>query len=321
MNCVEDIIREVSALGGFTENNLRIVLNDYTISKKTMALAVAEDTKQKAVKMFIVTKKVEGCSDKTIQFYMGVLRRFFSDITSPLEMISADQIRYYIAIRAERDKISKVSQDNELRVIKSFFGWCTAEDYIAKNPTLNVKAIKKEKRVKKPFSELELERLRKAAKSKRDLAILETLYSTGCRVSELCGMNRNDINGDEVLVFGKGGKERICYLNAKAILAISEYLAERKDNEKAVFVAEKKPNERLTQSRVEDIVSEIGRAAGVENCHPHRFRRTAATVALNRGMPIEQVQKMLGHTDIKTTTIYAQSDRESVKASHKKFVV
>lgn len=168
---------------------------------------------------------------------------------------------------------------------------------------------------------MELEQIRKAAQTKRDIAIIETLYSTGCRVSELCGMNRGDLNGDEILVFGKGGKERICYLNAKAILAINEYLAERKDDEKAVFTTLKKPFNRLYKGSVESIIRKIGEAAGVENCHPHRFRRTAATIALNRGMPLEQVQEMLGHNDIKTTTIYARSEVENVKASHKKFVV
>ncbi|MCH5207564.1 MAG: tyrosine-type recombinase/integrase [Oscillospiraceae bacterium] len=322
MNCADELIRKIiMSCGAVNENALRIIMNEYEISHKSTELAIPEDGRQKAVQMFIVTKKVEGCSDKTIAYYIGVLKRFFTEINSNIDKITADQVRYYIAIRSERDKLSKVSQDNELRVLKSFFSWCSAEDYITKNPTTNIKAIKQEKRIKKPFSEVELERLRKAAESKRDIAILETLYSTGCRASELCGMNRSEVDGDEIIVFGKGGKERICYLNAKARLALSDYLSERSDDNPALFVNAQKPFNRLSRSSIEKIVREIGQQAGVENCHPHRFRRTAATIALNRGMPIDQVQQMLGHARIATTTIYAQSEAESVKASHRKFVV
>lgn len=321
MTCVDEIINRLTMSGDISANSLRVVLNDYNIERKSTELAVVSENKEKAVKMFFVTKRVEGCSDKTIQYYIGVLRRFFSDVQCNIEQITADQIRYYIAIRSQRDKLSKVSQDNELRVLKSFFNWCSAEDYIDKNPTTNIKAIKQEKKIKKPFTEIELEKLRKNAKTNRNLAIIETLYSTGCRVSELCEMNIKDVNGDEVLVFGKGSKERICYLNAKARLAINEYIENRTDSETALFVSSKKPFERLKQGSVELLIRNIGKQAGVDNCHPHRFRRTAATIALNRGMPIEQVQKMLGHENIGTTTIYARSEIENVKASHRKYVV
>lgn len=321
MSGAEDIIREVTALGGMTENNLRIVLNGYEITKKSNELAVIEDKRARALQMFFVTKRVEGCSPRTITYYQGVLKRFFTDVNCNLETVTSDVIRYYIAIRSERDRLGKVSQDNELHVLKSFFGWCTTEDYIAKDPTKNIKPIKRDQRIKKAFSEIELEKLRKSVNTKRDLAILETLYSTGCRVSELCGMDRKNIDGNEITVFGKGGKERVCYLNAKSLLAIGDYLSERNDNDPALFVGLNSPHERLTYSAVDDIMHKLGLKAGVENCHPHRFRRTAATIALNRGMPIDQVQKMLGHSVIGTTTIYAQSDMENVKASHKKYVV
>lgn len=321
MSGAEDIIREVTALGGMTENNLRIVLNGYEITKKSNELAVIEDKRSRALQMFFVTKRVEGCSPRTITYYQGVLKRFFTDVNCNLETVTSDVIRYYIAIRSERDGLGKVSQGNELHVLKSFFGWCTTEDYIAKDPTQNVKPIKPDQRIKKAFSEIELEKLRKSVNTKRDLAILETLYSTGCRVSELCGMDRKNIDGNEITVFGKGGKERVCYLNAKSLLAISDYLSERTDNNPALFVGLDKPHERLTYGAVDVIVRNLGKKAGVEKCHPHRFRRTAATIALNRGMPIDQVQKMLGHSVIGTTTIYAQSDMENVKASHKKYVV
>lgn len=320
MNCIDEIINRLEMEGKFSTDSLRIILNDYAIERKSNELAVISEGKERAIKMFFVTKKVEGCSDNTIQYYAGVLRRFFSEIQCDLNQIASDRIRYYIAIRSQRDKLGKVSQDNELRVLKSFFAWCTAEDYISKNPTLNIKAIKKEKRLKTSFTEIELEKLRKSAVTKRDTAIIETLFSTGCRVSELCGMNRSDLNGDEILVFGKGGKERICYLNAKARLALDDYLKSRTDSEAALFVSSRKPYARLKRESIERDIRDIGKLAGVQKCHPHRFRRTSATIALNRGMPLDQVQKMLGHEDIATTTIYARSEIENVKSSHRKFV-
>lgn len=184
MNCIDEIINRLEMEGRFSADNLRIILSDYAIERKSAELAVVSENKDKALKMFFVTKKVEGCSDNTIRYYVGVLRRFFSEIKCDLDQITSDRIRYYIAIRSQRDKLGKVSQDNELRVLKSFFGWCTAEDYISKNPTLNIKPIKKEKRLKTSFSEIELEMLRKSAVTKRDTAVIETLFSTGCRVSE-----------------------------------------------------------------------------------------------------------------------------------------
>ncbi len=321
MNCVDEIVKRLSVYENFTENNIRIVLNDYDISPKCTEIVLANDDKrQKAIQMFIVTKKVEGCTDSTIRYYMGTLKRFFNEINYCLEEITADQIRYYLAIRSTRDKLSKTSQDNELRVLKSFFKWCSGEEYIERNPTENIKAVKKEKRIKRPFSETELELIREKAGNKRDRAIVEVLYSTGVRVSELCGMDINNIENDEIVVFGKGEKERTVYLNARAKIAISEYLKIRTDSETALFIGER-TKKRLKKGGVERMIRELGKNAGVPNCHPHRFRRTAGTIALNRGMPLEQVQQMLGHEDIATTTIYARSEEKNVKASHGKYVV
>jgi len=308
-------------LGDISDNRVRIILNDYDISPKHTEIVPANDDKrQKAIQMFIVTKKVEGCTGNTIHYYMGTLKRFFNEINQRLEEITADQIRYYLAIRSTRDKLSKTSQDNELRVLKSFFRWCSGEEYIEKNPTENIKAVKKEKKIKRPFSETELELIREKAKSKRDKAIVEVLFSTGVRVSELCGMNISDIANDEIVVFGKGEKERTVYLNARAKIAIAEYLKTRTDNEDALFIGERS-RKRLCKGGVEKMIRELGKSTGVFNCHPHRFRRTAGTIALNRGMPLEQVQQMLGHEDIATTTIYARSEEKNVKASHGKYVV
>lgn len=321
MNCVQEIVNRISLLGNISEDRVRIILNDYDISPKCTEIVIANDDKrQKAIQMFIVTKKVEGCTENTIHYYMGTLRRFFGEINQRLEEITSDRIRYYLAVRSTRDKLSKTSQDNELRVLKSFFKWCSGEDYIERNPTENIKAVKKEKRIKRPFSETELELIRENAKSKRDRAIVEVLYSTGVRVSELCGIDISDIANDEIVVFGKGEKERTVYLNARAKIAISEYLKTRNDGESALFVGQR-TKKRLNKGGVERLIRELGEKAGVPNCHPHRFRRTAGTIALNRGMPLEQVQQMLGHEDIATTTIYARSEERNVKASHGKYVV
>lgn len=297
-------------------------LSKYDIRRKaTEIVAVNDDTRSKCYRMFLVSKKIEGCTDKTILYYRGVLNRFYSEIQKNISDITSDDIRIYIANASIVRKISKVSQTNELRVLKSFFKWATAEEYIVKDPTVNVKLIKSEKRIKKPFTETEIEILRNNAKSKRDLAIIDFLFSTGCRVSELVDVDISDISEDEVIVFGKGEKERYVYLNARAKLSVSEYISERTDNEKALFVNSKSPHNRLTQGAVRTIINNIARSCNIDNAHPHRFRRTCATIALNRGMPIEQVSQMLGHATLNTTTIYARSEKENVKQSHKKYVV
>lgn len=304
------------------KNVLYIVLNDYDFSLKNCDLApIYNDKKSKAINMFFVTKKVEGCTDNTLRYYQTVLNTFFQKITCPLNEIAADTIRYYIATRSMNDRLSKASQDNELRVLKSFFNWCSSEGYIEKPPTMNMKPIKQEKRLKKALSEREIEMLRGASKNIRDKAIIDVLYSTGVRCSELIAMNRSDIENDEIIVFGKGEKERIVYLNARAKLSLDEYLKTRTDNNNALFVSLKKPFKRIGKSCIERTLRELGCSVNINNVHPHRFRRTAATIALNRGMPIEQVSQMLGHAKIETTTIYARSSNENVKNSHKKFVV
>lgn len=326
---MNDIVnRIISRLNGFNgsqldtiKQTLYIVLNDYTFIRKTTDLVpVHNNIKSKAIQMFFVSKKVEGCTDTTLTYYQGVLTRFFLEITHPLEEITANDIRFYIANRSMRDNLSKVSQDNELRVLKSFFNWCGAEGYISKIPTLNIKPIKKEKRIKKPFTEIEIEMLRQQAKNSRDLAIVDVLCSTCVRVSELCNMSLTDIQNDEITVFGKGEKERVVYLNAKAKLSLSQYLKGRTDDNEAVFVTNRNPNTRLTKSGVEVMLRDLGKRAGVKDTHPHRFRRTSATLALNRGMPIDQVQQMLGHEKIETTTIYAKSEKDNVKSSHHKYI-
>ena len=325
----EVINRIMQLLGGVSsesidiiENALHVVLRDYDISEKTTALAlVNQDTTTKSIQMFFISKKVEGLSDKSLTYYGYVLRKFFEIIKINLEDISTNDVRYYLAKRQmDNPDISKVTLNNERRVLRSYFSWCQAEDYISKNPMVAIKQIKTPKLVKKAFTEMEMEKMREACESHRERAIIEVLYSTGVRCAELSGIKLSDINGDEILVLGKGNKERIVYLNARALVAVQKLIEDRDYESEYLFCSER-GHRQLKNSSIQSIVKSIGKRAGVTNVHPHRFRRTAATHALNRGMPIEQVSRMLGHASIETTTIYARSTTENVKESHKKFVV
>ncbi len=332
-NIVKEITRKMAGLLNIEqlqalEKELSICLYHYELTLAEHLLSTEINQDSKAIQDFFVAKKIEGMSDNSIRYYSTVLKTFLSIITVPIQQIEANTIRYYLAVRMNNG-ISKVTLDNELRILRSFFNWLAAEDYINKAPTMGIKPIKQEKRIKKSFSEIELEMIRRAAsengrsefEKKRNVAIIEFLYSTGARVSELVNVDVKDISGDECIVFGKGSKERIVFLNAKCKLAISEYLNVKEGNDPALFVSTKSPYKRINKSTVERIIKEIGKHAGVENCHPHRFRRTMATTALNRGMPLEEVSQILGHEELRTTTIYAKSQKENVKSSHKKFVV
>lgn len=276
-----------------------------------------------AMRMFFVAKSVQGCTKRTLVYYRNILTQFIEFLNhKPINQITANDIRYYFAIKKERDGNKDSEINNKRRVLSSFFSWLYEEEYISKNPMNKIKKIRVEKRVKKPFKDVELEKLRYgAADDIRLTALLEILLSTGCRISEVSGMNRNDLDGDEIVVYGKGKKERTVYLNAKARMALERYLALRTDEEIPLFVSMDKPHDRLKVSAMGKNIRDLGRTCGVSDVHPHRFRRTSATMALNRGMPIEQVQLMLGHESIETTTLYAISAQEAVKTNHKKYVV
>lgn len=306
-------------------NLLWMELHDYSLVKieSTEVSTTCADLNAEATKMFFIAKSIQGCTKRTLQYYKQVIQAFLTFLDyKPINQITTNDIRYYLAIKKERDNNKDGNIDNIRRVLSSFFGWLVEEEYLSKNPIAKIKKVRVEKRVKKPFKESELEAMRYGAISDLRLtAIIEVLLSTGCRISELSGMNRRDLDGDEIIVYGKGKKERTVYLNAKAKAALERYLESRDDKNEPMFVSYDKPHNRLLVSGMGLEIRELGRKCGVNDTHPHRFRRTAATLALNRGMPIEQVQIMLGHENIETTTIYAVSAQESVKASHKKYVV
>lgn len=306
-------------------NLLWMKLYDYSLVKieNTEVSTTCIDVDAEAVKMFFIAKNIQGCTKRTLKYYKNTIQAFLTFLNyKPLNQITTNDIRYYFAIKKERDGNKDGNIDNIRRVLSSFFGWLVEEEYLSKNPIAKIKKVRVEKRVKKPFKESELEAMRyEAISDLRLTAIIEVLLSTGCRISELSGMNRRDLDGDEIIVYGKGKKERTVYLNAKARAALGRYLESRDDKNEPMFVSYDEPHDRLLVSGMGLDIRELGRRCGVNDTHPHRFRRTAATLALNRGMPIEQVQIMLGHENIETTTIYAVSAQESVKANHKKYVV
>lgn len=306
------------------KNIMHMKMYDYSVEKitNTDITLYEENADQEAIKMFFVAKRVQGCTDRTLQCYKTTLKMFFEFIEKSISKITTNDIRYFLAVKKERDHVSDTHVDNIRRVLSTFFVWLMEEEYITRNPVAKVKKIRTEKYVKKAFKDIEIERLRLAAVNDiRLTALLEILLSTGCRIGEVRNMNWKDIDGDEVVVYGKGKKERIVYLNAKARVALEAYLKTREDDHPALFIAKDKPVRRLEISGMEICIRALGKKAGIKDTHPHRFRRTAATQALNRGMPIDQVQQMLGHSSIETTTIYATSAQEAVKANHKKYVV
>lgn len=312
------------------KNLLWMELYNYSLVKiQNTDIAVYEQSiNEEAVKMFFVAKNIQGCTKRTLEYYRAVLKAFLQFLQDkPVTEITTNDIRYYLAVKKERDNNSDTNIDNIRRTLNSFFGWLVEEEYITKNPVQKIKKVRQERYVKKAFKDTEIEKLRYELNKipREDIrirfsALLEVLLSTGCRISEVSNMNRENLDGDEIIVKGKGKKERIVYLNAKAKMALELYLSKRTDNSVAMFVTLDKPHSRWQTSGMGHDIRELGRKAGVSDTHPHRFRRTAATMALNRGMPIDQVQIMLGHSNIQTTTIYAVSAQETVKANHKKFV-
>lgn len=285
------------------------------------SIAIYNET-DKAYQMFFVSKKIEGLSEKSLAYYKLEIDQLLRFLNKNLSDITSDDIRYYLATCQIKNKISKATTDNKRRVFNSFFAWLADERYIDWNPMRQIKKIKQDNLIKKPFSEEDIEKIRSACRTKRELAVIDILSSTAMRIGELTTLDRSDVNFDdkEIVVFGKGNKERVVYLNARAKLNLKLYLAERTDDNPALFVAETKPHKRIGQTAFRNMLSNVGERAGVSNVHPHRFRRTAATQAINRGMPIEQVQKMLGHAKIDTTTHYAMVNQNNLKNNHDKYL-
>ncbi len=274
------------------------------------------------LQMYLDAKKIEGCSERTLQYYRVTIEKLLSKIVNPIRKITTEEIRSYLSDYQQINNCSKVTVDNVRRNISSFFSWLEEEDYILKSPMRRIHKIKTKQQVKEIISDEVIERLRDNCACSRDLAMIDLLYSTGIRVGELVNLNIDDIDFEarECVVFGKGDKERKVYFDAKAKLHLQEYLANRKDDNSALFVTLDSPYNRLKISGVEIRIRELGRKLNLSRIHPHKFRRTMATRAIDKGMPIEQVQKILGHSQIDTTMQYAMVNQGNVKASHQKFI-
>jgi site-specific recombinase XerD len=271
---------------------------------------------------FISAKRIEGCSDKSLGYYNSVIRHLFARVDKPVHETATNDLRCYLSGYQTERGCGRVTIDNIRRIFSSFFGWLEDEDYILKSPVRRIHKVKIEKTVRDTLSDEELELLRDSCENMRDLAMIDMLSSTGMRAGELVRLNRDDINFNEreCVVFGKGSSERVVYFDARAKIHLLDYLNERADDNPALFVSFAEPNRRLMIGGVETRLREIGKRANLLKVQPHKFRRTLATRAIDKGMPIEQVQRMLGHIKIDTTMRYAMVNQTNVKNSHRKYI-
>lgn len=294
--------------------DLKETLEGYSVEAIGTDYAAADDD---ILKAFIDAKTVEGRSDKTVNRYSFILEKFIDAVGLPADKITADHIRSYLVTEKDRG-LSGRSLEGVRQIISAFFGWSSKEGLIKKNPMGNIGAIKYKKEIKTPFSELEMDRIKQGCKNKRDRAIVYFLESTGCRVGEVCGLKRDaiDFQNREVKVLGKGNKERIVYMSELACSVVKEYIDSRSDTYAGLFVGQ---NGDLTPSGLRQILHTIEKRCGVENVHPHRFRRTLATKLIDRGMPIQEVAFILGHSNINTTMTYVFVDKTNVKNAYDKY--
>lgn len=320
---VSRIMQMVNEQGVETlEETIYCVLSEYDISEKSTELQNVDQSWEAVLCTFLARKQVEGRSDGTIEQYRLHIKRMLQYLNKPVNEITEADLFAYVSMYKQRRNVSNVYLDNIRLVFSSFFTWLNNKGIICKNPAAGLDPIKAEKRLKKPLTDTELEKLKRKCAIERDLALIEFLYSTGVRASELIKLNRNDIDFDNmnVIVYGKGAKERETYLTASSCVHLKEYLASRTDADEALFVSIRAPHKRLTVSGVEDILRKLGKRTGIEKVHPHRFRRTMATNILNKGMPIEEVKEILGHVKLDTTLICCQVNKENIRHHHRKYM-
>jgi site-specific recombinase XerD len=271
---------------------------------------------------FLAAKRLEGCSEKTLVFYRNTIEKMLESVPKSVKGITTEDLRGYLSDYQNNHSVSKVTIDNIRRNLSSFFSWLEDENYIMKSPVRRIHKVKATTSVKETYSDEELERLRDGCTEIRDLAMIDILASTGMRVGELVRLNRADINFNEreCVVFGKGDKERVVYFDARTKIHLQYYLDGRNDDNPALFVGLKSPFDRLEIGGVETRLKKIGTDLNIDKVHPHKFRRTMATTAIDKGMPIEQVQKLLGHEKIDTTLHYAMVKQSNVKNAHRKYI-
>lgn len=300
----------------------RKTLSEYEITIKKTDEELRNKENEELLNTFISSKKVEGCSDKTIHYYESSIKKLITTIRKNVCSITTNDIRCYLAEQQEQRRLSKVTIDNLRRIYSSFFSWLEDEDYITKSPVRRIHKVRTDALVKEVLTDENIEVLRDSCQEIRDVAMIDLLLSTGMRVGELVKINREDIDFQErqCIVFGKGNKEREVYFNARTKIHLKKYLEQRTDTNPALFVSLHKPHTRLTISGVEVRLRLLGKKVNLAKVHPHKFRRTLATMAIDKGMPIEQVQKMLGHVKIDTTLHYAMVNQANVKLAHRKYL-
>ena len=322
---ISEIIREmISSLNNEQLSKLKTTLEIYLYNVSIEAKQEA-DTEKKEVdylEVFLSAKRIEGCSEKTLIYYKNTIQQMLDSIGKSVCTIVTEDLRTYLAEYQKEKQSSKVTIDNIRRIFSSFFSWLEDEDYIIKSPVRRIHRIKAASTIKETYTDEQLESMRDNCDNPRDLALIDILASTGMRVGELVLLNRDDISFDEreCIVFGKGDKERMVYFDARTKIHLQNYLDSRTDNNEALFVSLKAPYNRMKIGGIELRLREMGKRLNIAKVHPHKFRRTLATVAIDKGMPIEQLQKLLGHQRIDTTLQYAMVKQSNVKIAHRKYI-
>ena len=324
---IDDVVREMLPhLDNSQAKQLKKVLKHhlecYDVQKgRGDAERMAEDNRG-IVHAFISAKRIEGCSEKTLDYYRRTIEVMLDGVGKGISRIQTEDLRSYLTRYQADRKSSRVTIDNIRRILSSFFAWLEDEDFILKSPVRRIHKVKTASTIKETYTDEALETMRDNCETLRDLALIDLLASTGMRVGELVLLNREDINFEEreCVVFGKGSKERMVYFDARTKIHLQNYLEEREDGNHALFVSLKAPYERLKIGGVESRLRELGRRLELPRVHPHKFRRTLATVAIDKGMPVEQLQRLLGHQRIDTTLQYAMVKQSNVKLAHRKFL-
>lgn len=295
------------------------VLFSYEVNQKEEN---QEDEKIDFVNLFLSAKRVEGCSEKSIKYYYSTIQAMLDSMKKNVKEIETEDIRSYLTDYQCKNNSGKVTIDNIRRILSSFFSWLEDEDYILKSPVRRIHKVKTATNIKETYSDEALELMRDSCMEKRDLAMIDMLASTGMRIGEMVLLNRNDIdfNERECVVLGKGNKERIVYFDARTKIHLKDYVRHRTDNNPALFVSLRAPHKRMNIGGIEVRLRQIGKNLGISKVHPHKFRRTLATMAIDKGMPIEQLQQLLGHKRIDTTLQYAMVKQSNVKIAHRKYI-
>ena len=301
---------------------LAYTLSNYNITQSGPGVDKSITENEELLESFLSAKKIEGCSGKTIKYYQATIQNLLNHLQISVRSITTSDLRIYLSEYQERNHSSKVTIDNMRRIFSSFFAWLEDEDYIIKSPVRRIHRVRTDTLIKETISDEALELLRDSCTETRDLALIDLLASTGMRVGELVKMNISDINFQErqCIVFGKGNKEREVYFNARTKIHLQQYIQQRTDSNPALFVSLSAPHTRLTISGIEVRLRNLGKNINLHKIHPHKFRRTLATQAIDKGMPIEQVQRLLGHVKIDTTLHYAMVNQSNVKMAHRKYL-